>query len=280
MPRPEEFRRKLQTLATGGPANLCVISDFDQTISKFYANGQLGHSTFKILELSGLFTPEFQEEMLRLYHYYHPIERNPDMPAAEKSAHMDSWWLLTYERYLTLDINKSQLLEMIKRANIQLRHGIDDLMNTCRKHRVPIKVISAGLGNFIDLLLTSAVGFDEADIVSNFMLFDENGRICGFSEPLIHSLKKSVALQDRQLAPNLLVLGDIPTDTDVIRDIKFEESLCVGFANDVSKIPLADFTERYDLLIFDDGDLDVVDEVVKVVAGEASLDALLQRLTS
>ena len=211
---------------------------------------------------------------MRLYHRYQPIERDANMPFEEKCIHMDAWWTQTYERYLTLDIQKSMLPEMIQRANIQLRHGVDELMRLCRALQVPVKVISAGLGNFITLLLTAACGFDDSHIISNFLLFDQVGKLNGFSEPLIHSLKKSQVLKSHPLRPHLLVLGDMPSDTNVLQSANCSTSLCIGYANDLAKVPLEGYLPRYDLLVLKDGDLDVVAEVIKVAAGQKTVEDL------
>ena len=211
---------------------------------------------------------------MRLYHTYQPIERDASIPFEEKCTHMNSWWTQTYEHYLTLNIKQSMLPEMIQSANIQLRHGIDDLMKLCKALLVPVTVISAGLGNFINLLLGAACGFDDFHIISNFLLFDQAGKLSGFSEPLIHSLKKSQVLHGQSLRPNLLVLGDMPSDTDVLKSANCSTSLCIGLANDLSKVPLDAYLPRYDLLVLRDGDLDVVSEVLKTVAGQKTVEDL------
>lgn len=265
-------------MANDGIAQVCLVSDFDQTLSKYTVGGQLGHTTFKILELSGLFTPEFQEDMMRLYHTYQPIERDTNISFEEKCKHMDAWWTQTYERYLTLDIQESLLPEMIRRANIQLRHGADVLMRLCRELDVPVTVISAGLGNFISLLLKEGCDFDRAHVISNFLLFDETGKLNGFSEPLIHSLKKSKVLQNQRLRPNIIVLGDMPSDTSVLQSAQCSSSLCIGFVNDPSKVPLPDFLPTYDLLILEDGDLDITTEILRTIAGDRTVADLWLQL--
>lgn len=211
---------------------------------------------------------------MKLYHTYQPIERDASIPFEQKCVHMNEWWTQTYERYLTLDITQSMLPDMITRANIQLRHGIDRLMELCRAMRVPVTVISAGLGNLIALLLSAACGFDDFHIISNFLLFDQTGKLSGFSEPLIHSLKKSQVLQGQPLRPNLLVLGDMPSDTHVLHSATCSTSLCIGYANDLSKVPLDAYLQGYDLIVLKDGDLDVVAEVVKMVAGQKTVEEL------
>jgi 5'-nucleotidase len=261
----------LLRLAADGPSHLSLISDFDQTLSKYQAYGQVEHSTFNILEGSGLFTAKFKAEMKEMCEVYFPLEHDTTLPYEARVDYMETWWRRTFDKYLTLGLTKGMLPTMVHNAQLQLRHGISELMTLCKALEVPVTVVSAGLGDFIDMVLRLGVGFDCARIVSNYMLFDEMGKLSGFAEPVIQSLRKSIALQGQVLAHNAIVLGDRPRDVEVIKDVEVSETVCIGYYNGCGRVSREEFEENYDLLVLGDGDLDVVVELLGVVGGRKSI---------
>jgi len=209
--------------------------------------------------------------MQALYERYFPSEHDTTLSYETRVDSMETWWRRTFEKYLTLGLTKSMLPAMVHRSKVQLRHGICELMTLCRALEVPVTVVSAGLGDFIDLLLKLGVGFDDARIVSNFMEFDDRGKLRGFAEPLIHSLRKSIALQGQALSPNAIVLGDRPRDVEVIKDVPVTSAICIGYLNGCGRVSREEFEGNYDLLVLEDGDLDVVVELLRVVEGSRSI---------
>lgn len=269
IPHPEEFYQKIQALQADGTRHLSVISDFDQTLSKYRACGEVEYSTFNVLEDFPLFTSEFKDYMKTLFDRYFPLEYDSRLSLSSRIQHMQTWWSLTFEKYLQLGITKSHLQGLIDHSKVQLRHGISELMSLCRDLEVPVTVVSAGLGDLINLCLR-VIGFDRTHIVSNFMVFDTEGHLTGFAEPLIHSLNKSIALQG-QITPNAVVLGDRPKDMEVIQDLNLRIPLKIGFFNGCPRLNRADFESSYDLLVLNDGDLDVVVNIIEVISGRKSI---------
>lgn len=261
-----------------GPSHLGIVTDFDNTLTTYRVNGISGPSTFKVLELSGLFSEEFKEKSVALSNRYKPLEKDQSIPHEEKFKMMDDWWTSTFTNYLGQDILQSSMPEMLRRSNIRFRHGIDALLTQCHDRNVSFTVVSAGLGNIVQLMLETVAQPSDFHVVSNFMLFGEDGVLSGFTTPMIHSLSKSVALRSRATRKNLIVMGDLPTDIAVVDRVDYEEAIFVGFANDERKGSLDGYISQFDLIILHDGNLDVLEKLVRVVAGEtptAPFDELL-----
>lgn len=261
-----------------GPSHLGIISDFDNTLTTYRVNGISGPSTFKVLELSGLFSEEFKEKSMALSNRYKPLEKDQSIPHEEKFKMMDDWWTSTFTNYLGEDILQSSMPEMLRRSNIRFRHGIDTMITQCREKNVAFTVVSAGLGNIVQLMLESVAQPRDFHVVSNFMLFNESGILSSFTTPMIHSLSKSLALSSHSTRKNLIVMGDLPTDIAVVERVDYEEAIFVGFANDERKGSLEGYIAEFDLIILHDGNLDVLGNLIRVVAGEmpmAPFDELL-----
>lgn len=274
------MRAKLQKFTADGVSSLCLLSDFDQTLSKYVVEGRNGHCTFDIVPESGVFPNSLKQEVGRLYRIYGAVERDSRLSAEEKIAKIETWRQLTYAEYLKVGLRESVLPELIQRSNVQLRHGIAEMLRLCRELQVPITVISAGLGNFIKELLTQSVGFDGMQVKSNFMLFGADGELSGFSSPMVYTINKATVLQGEHLPPNVVLLGDMPKDTEVLDYTHHQEALRIAFVNNTAVVPIEEYTANYDILILDDGALDIVVDILQVISGRKPFDEVWQRLTA
>lgn len=212
------------------------MSDFDHTLSKHKIEGRKVSSTHQIIQRSGLVPQEFAEESIRLFQYYYPIETNPNIEPDEKYRFMSEWLEIGNRMICQLDVYEHNLPDMIGNSPFGLRHGIDTLLSFCQTREVPFTVLSAGVGNFVELALQPFANYPDFHIYSNFMEFDKHGKIKSFSKPAIHSISKSQVLQGKQCRPNIILLGDLPSDTLMLREAKYEEVLNIGFLNDPENV--------------------------------------------
>ena len=89
MPNRDRLRAKLLKVRADGPSHLGIVTDFDNTLTTYRVNGISGPSTFKVLELSGLFSEEFKEKSVALSNRYKPLEKDQSIPHEEKFKMMD-----------------------------------------------------------------------------------------------------------------------------------------------------------------------------------------------
>lgn len=280
VPNRERLRAKLRKLIADGPAHLGIITDFDNTLTTYRVNGISGPSTFKVLELSGLFSEEFKQRSVALSTHYRPLEKDQSIPHEDKFKLMDDWWTSTFSNYLDQGVLQSSLPEMLRRSNIRFRHGIDSLLSQCHSSGVSFTVVSAGLGNIVQLMLEEVARPTDFHVVSNFMRFSPEGVLSGFTTPMIHSLSKAVAMHSQPTRQNLIVMGDLPTDIAVVDQVDYEEAIFIGFANDERKGSLEGYVAQFDLIILHDGNLDAVQRLVQVVAGGAAEAPFAELLSS
>lgn len=263
-----------------GPSHLGIVTDFDNTLTTYRVNGISGPSTFKVLELSGLFSEEFKRKSVALSTHFRPLEKDQSIPHEEKFKLMDDWWTSTFSNYLGQGVLQSSMPEMLRRSNIRFRHGIDGLLTQCRSSEVSFTVVSAGLGNIVQLMLEEVARPTDFHVVSNFMKFNPDGVLSGFTTPMIHSLSKAVAMRSQPTRKNLIVMGDLPTDIAVVDQVDYEEAIFIGFANDERKGSLDGYVTHFDLIILHDGNLDAVQSLVKVVAGDTPEAPFAELLSS
>lgn len=267
MPSPERLRAKLNKFISEGCDNLEVLSDFDHTISRSKHNGVVCPTSHRILQLSGLFTQEFEAEVNRLFKHYHAIEVDSEVDFATKYKEMDAWWDITNGMIVDqLDLRDDMLPNMLKNSALALRHGVDSLLERCKEVDVPFTVVSAGIGNFVEAALRPLVNYPGFRVRSNFIQFDAEGRVQGFSKPNIHSLSKNIVLKQQDQRRNVILLGDMPTDTYMVLDNKYETVLSIGFVNDPASCDLDEYKAKFDLLVLNDGNFDVVEQLLAWIA--------------
>jgi 5'-nucleotidase len=240
-----EVDAKIQRLVSGGMDKLQIISDFDRTISTSEHNNKPTMSSFSVFETCDSLPADYKEKAMALLHKYRPIEDNPHMTVAQKLPYIEEWWrsselLLKGLRFQYEDINKS-----IIKANIKLRDGSVEAFNKLHCYNVPVIVLSAGVGDVVELTLKHEnLLTDNVSVVSNFLkvTVDDNGlsTIEGFKgEKLIHVFNKNehtyieTHTNDTHLSGrlNVILMGDSLGDANMDGGIPFDTVLRIGFLN-------------------------------------------------
>jgi len=141
------------------------------------------------------------EEMME---YYYPIEIDPSMSRESKIPHMVEWYAKVNYLLSTQDLTRDDVAEAVARCHdFQLRAGVEEVFSILAKKDIPVIIISAGLGNVIEEVIRQRIAqtngtlgesWPNVRVLSNTMLWDEDGTFVEFSEPQIHMYNKS--LQD------------------------------------------------------------------------------------
>lgn len=102
------------------------------------------------------------------------------------------------------------LTTAIENMPFYFRDGILEVINLGEDYKIPLVVVSAGIGNIIQQML-SEITDNDIEIRSNFIEFDSCGKFLGFSTPIVHSQNKFISIRGKKLPKSLIVLGDIPS---------------------------------------------------------------------
>lgn len=106
---------------------------------------------------------------------------------------------------------------------------------------------------------------ESSHIVSNFLEFDDDGKLLAFSKKLIHSFNKneheihdSSYYQSILNRPNVILLGDTLGDVGMIGGMKnLKQVLNIGFLNRSTPAKLDAYRSIFDIVICDDHTFDV-----------------------
>lgn len=211
-----------------------VVADFDRTITSGSSK-----TSWSILADSDLVSKSYVEERQNLYNRYRPIEIDENIDFNLRSLLIKEW----FQKHIDLFI-KYQLSEdifNIAATNLRVmefRQGAKEFLEFLYKHNIPLIIISAGIGNFIEAFLRhNNCYFNNIYISSNKILF-KNGIAVGVGENIIHSLNKNeVSLPDNvkdklSNRNQVILLGDQIGDLKMVNENAHDTVLSIGFVAD------------------------------------------------
>ncbi|CAL0316785.1 unnamed protein product [Lupinus luteus] len=269
---PVLLEKKIASICLAGPHKLQVIADFDATLTKFWVNGTRGQSSHGLLQQGN---PEYDAKRQQLYDYYHPLEFSPTIGLEEKTKLMEEWWGKTHGLLVEGGLTYESIKKSVADANIAFREGVVELFEFLEERDIPVLIFSAGLADIIEEVLRSKLHrtFKNVRIVSNRMVFDDDGHLVSFKGKLIHSLNKNEHALD-MAAPvheqpgdlngpsdendsvkkrtNVLLLGDHIGDLGMSDGLNYETRISVGFLNHNIENSLSCYREAFDVVFVND----------------------------
>ncbi|PHU27773.1 hypothetical protein BC332_06105 [Capsicum chinense] len=269
------LQKKISAIRLAGPAKLQVIADFDATLTKYWVDGCRGQSSHNVLQQED---PEYNDKRQKLYEYYHPLEFDPAIPLDEKTKLMEEWWGKTHALLIEGGVTYNGIQNSVAKATVAFRDGVTELFELLEEKGVPVLIFSAGLADIIEEVLKQKFhrSFKNVRIVSNRMVFDENGRLHSFKGKTIHVLNKNehaldmaVPVHDRcddmnglgdeksalKKRTNVLLLGDHIGDLGMSDGLDYETRISVGFLNDRVENSLESYRKAFDILYLNDASM-------------------------
>ncbi|KAI7902722.1 pyrimidine 5'-nucleotidase [Cokeromyces recurvatus] len=270
---------KLRKIIQDGQSNLHIISDFDMTMSRHWVRNkktdalERNSSSHGIPAKSNILSIEYKKETDRLYNTYYPIEIDQNMKYEEKVPYMMKWWQEAHENLVKQKLSKHDLQAMVQQVNLEFRAGLDQVLSQCKDSEVPFLVFSAGISNIIEELLKQAnLFYDNMHIVSNMMVFNEDGICIDFKEPLIHVFNKSEFQLETtpyfkliEQRKNVILMGDSLGDLQMSQGVSHDLCLNIGFLNHDIKALESAYVNAFDIIIEGDANMDPVIEILKSI---------------
>lgn len=204
-----------------------------------------------------------------------PIEINPTISIEDKKKAMKEWWEKHFELLKKCGLRKDEIEKAMQSNKIKLRKGVSEFLNFLHKYDIPLVIISSsGLGeDSISLCLQrNNVLFSNIYIISNSLIWDEEGNMIGAKEPIIHCMNKDQTMvkdfpayskiKDRR---NVLLLGDSLGDIGMIEGFDYNNLIKSGFLNDEVDKSLEEYKKNYDILILNDSSMDYVNGLLNEI---------------
>lgn len=241
----------IRKFARLNPKETFVITDFDRTITEHDSSTCWG-----LLEESPYVDPNYAKESLKIYRYYRPLEVDQRIPFDEKSKIMEKWFREVAMLLNKYHIYKETIEKLFANSNgLKLRKDTKSFLKRMNELEIPIVIVSAGIGNFIETYLErEGCLYNNISIHSNFLIY-ENGRIVGVSEPILHSLNKGILtypeIADKKQG---ILFGDQIEDKEMGKGLN---TISVGFC-DTAMHNLKDFQNAFDIVLTGDSSFEQV----------------------
>jgi 5'-nucleotidase len=273
IPRAKEFEKKKAALIKAGAKNLHILADFDRTLTKAFIEGKKTDTVIAQIRNGHYLSEEYVKGSHALYDKYRPIEIDPKISLEEKKLKMLEWWQLHLGLICSSGMNREVMMDIINKDKIVLREGAKEFFLEANQKRIPILILSAALGDFIEELLKRENLFEKnLHVISNFFNFDAAGKVTGYKGNIIHTFNKNEAeisksphykkILERK---NIILLVDDLGDLGMLEGMKHENVLKIGFLNENIEAQRKEFEKNFDLIILNDGTMEKVNEILKEI---------------
>ncbi len=247
----ETLQRKIAHFQRAGIERLCVVSDWDRTLTKARTEDGKDATSYSAIVRGAYLGDAYRHEMDRLYARYRPIEVSRTISEREKQNAMRDWWMAAFAMMQQYGLTKRMIADMADRDLIHLRDDAVDYFKVLADRAVPLLILSAGIGNVISqFLAVRALHTPNVTVTANQLMFDAHGAVAGFCEPIIHSLNK--ARQAIGARGCVLLLGDTIEDAQMVNDADLDCVIRAGFLNEVVKEHGTEYLRVYDVVICND----------------------------
>lgn len=245
---------------------LYVVADFDKTITHNDSD-----SSWAVLERSNFINEEYTRLSEELFEHYHPIEFDLTIDTKLKDELMHEWWKLNIELFVKYELKE----EVVKNAtsnmkDMKFREGGKEFLKKMYEKNIPVIIISAGIGNFIEqFLIHHNSYYPNIHIISNFISF-ENGIATGICETIIHSQNKNiVAINDEikekiENRDKVLLLGDNLADIKMVPEEIRDNTIRIGFLNFNVNENMEKFKEHFDIVCTEKANFYDLEQILEV----------------
>lgn len=231
--------------------NYYVVLDFDKTIT----NKESLDSWMALLDFE-IYGEECKKEIEQLNAKYSPIELNYTLEDTIKEQYMVEWYQRSMDLLYKYQITYSNLIKALKKDTLNFRKGAKEFLQNLYQEKVPVIILSAGIGNVIEEFLKKQESYyDNIHIISNFLTFKED-KMQKFTGSIIHSMNKSIEntlleelkniIRQKQYA---ILCGDIIEDIQMIPKENLDKTLTIGFLNKKIEQNLAFYNRHYDVVL-------------------------------
>ena len=126
-----------------------VLTDFDRTIT--VGNSE---SSWSILSKSNMVPKEYVEERQKFFNYYRPFEIDEKLDYETKCKLMTEWWNKHIGLFIKYQLSEEVINTAAKNLRVMsFREGAREFLENMRDRNIPVIIISAGIGNFIEQFL-------------------------------------------------------------------------------------------------------------------------------
>lgn len=272
----ENFPALKKKIITGGAKQLYIISDFDRTLTTNFIKGRKSPSLITSLRDGKYLSPEYPAAAQALYDYYAPLEMDLSLDEQTKNSLMTEWYNRHFELLIKSGLNQESLIAAIDNSLANLRPLAPEFLTLLKEYNIPLFIFSAsglGISGLKYFFHKRGLLSDNMHFIANDFIWSDAGVALGVREPIIHSCNKDESMiagfnlnELIKKRPHTILLGDSLDDANMAKALPLRTILKIAFLNDRIKELLPVYKNRYDAIILNDGNfqliLDILQEII------------------
>lgn len=243
--------------------NYAILIDFDKTMTTMDSD-----DSWTIIQNPNIMNPDLYTESSKLVDRYYPLEMDYTLSPEEKSSYMYDWYTKELDLYYQYDLTFDKLVSCVKHSNVVLRKGLKDFLYRSYQNKIPVVILSAGIGNVIEQVLTlHGCFYDNISIMSNFFSFEGN-TLLPFHQDIIHTCNKNISLlpdhvkQEINKRDYFLLFGDYIEDIHMVPREDLKRTLSFGFLEKNVKTNFKVYQDAFDIVLTNHSSFDDVSNLI------------------
>lgn len=265
----DKLRSKIKHLRESGIEKLHIITDFDRTLTTRNSDDTIATTSWAIF--AQVLPESYVTERKKLFDHYRPIELDTSLDIEKRARYMKEWWNIHLDLLIKYNLSKNTVSQVAHKANITIRDGVSKFFEFTNKHKIPVLIFSAGIGDVVHVVLQKYIESHNAHIIANHFLYNSKDEVSGFQKEIIHTLNKNEhiiqnesyyhIIKDRK---NCILFGDTLEDASMSDGLQHDTIIKIGFLNgDTSQ--LESFKKVYDIVLEDEkASFDILDLLFNV----------------
>jgi len=269
------YNHKLENIKKWSFSKLHFLADFDNTLTKKFVNWKSTPSLISVLRSEKILWDDYSKKAYELFDFYHKIEIDPNISMEEKKLKMYEWRSKHLGLIVKCWLKKSDIEKAVNFWILEFRDWVLDFFEFI-KNTIPFIIISANWlwDESIRLFLQNNYTlFDNIDIVSNIIKWDDNWYAIWYSNKIVHSFNKDETVLESfpeifekiKKRTNIILLGDSLGDPFMVNGFDYENVLKIWFLNDREDELLEEYKKLYDVVITWDWDFAFINDLLKKI---------------
>lgn len=267
----KKFDKKAKKISRGGKDSIHVLSDFDRTLTKCFVGDKKSSTSWAQFRNLNLLGKEYIEQAHKMFDFYRPFETSKNLGLNKKAEKMKEWWKRHLDLLVQTGLTKKEIGVVVKKGGIEMREGADYFFEILEKNKIPLVIISSGLGDIIEgVLEENKLNKQNVHVLSNFFEFSGD-KATGFKNKIIHSINKTESelkslpiFAELKKRKNIILIGDSIDDLQMVK-FPFRNVLKIGFLNENVDENLETFKENFDVILLGDQDMKWVNNFLEEI---------------
>jgi 5'-nucleotidase len=262
-----ELKSKIKHLRESGMEKLHIITDFDRTLTTRNSDGTITTTSWAIF--AQVLPESYVAERKKLFDHYRPIEIDTSLDIKTRATYMKEWWNIHLNLLIKYKLSKDTVSQVAHKANITTRDGVAKFFEFTNKHKIPVLIFSAGIGDVVQVVLQKYIESHNAHIIANHFLYNSKDEVVGFQKEIIHTLNKNEhtirnesyhqTIQERK---SCILFGDTLEDVSMSDGLQHDVIIKIGFLNG-DTAQLESFKKVYDIVLEDEkASFDILDSLL------------------